>query len=85
MADFLVRENLVFAGEAKKIGSHFPLGDRQARLSGVECGNIDAVRQNPRWSAALAVASFFVAEPLDLYYAPTGRAEGYIIGAKPSR
>ena len=23
-------------------GSHFPLEDRQARLSGAECGNIDA-------------------------------------------
>ena len=27
---------------------HFPLEDRQARLSGEECGNIDAKRQNPR-------------------------------------
>ena len=31
------------------LGSHFPLEDRQARLSGAECGNIDACRQNPSW------------------------------------
>ena len=29
---------------------HSPLEDQQARLSGAECGNIDARRQNPRWS-----------------------------------
>ena len=50
LADFLVRKNIVFAGEAKKIGSHFSLGDRQTCFPDVECGNIDAPRQNPRWS-----------------------------------
>ena len=32
------------------IGSHFPLKDRQARLSDAECGNIDACRQNHRFA-----------------------------------
>ena len=48
LADFLVRENLVFAGEAKKIGSHSPTEDLKARFQGAGRGNIDAPRQNPR-------------------------------------
>ena len=36
-----------FRGGAEEKGSHFPLEDRQARLSDAECGNIDARRQNP--------------------------------------
>ena len=37
---------------------HFPLEDRQARLSGAECGNIDARRQNPRWKRHPVVLIF---------------------------
>ena len=47
VVDHQACENLVSAGETKEKGSHFPLEDRQARLSGGECGNIDAKRQNP--------------------------------------
>jgi len=37
----------VDAKQLRECGSHFPLGVRQACLSGEERGNIDAERQNP--------------------------------------
>ena len=37
----------------RECGSHSPLEDRQARLSGAERENIDARRQNLKWSQLL--------------------------------
>ena len=53
LADFLVRKNLAFAGEAKKSRFAFPPQSDGSLLTGGKARNIDAPRQNPRCKVLL--------------------------------
>ena len=55
------RHPLIKSGSARpsgaaESGSHSPLGDRQARLPGVECANLRAKREIPEtWCNSIAI------------------------------